>query len=531
MTPGDDARETTPSETAAPKELGLADAMAYARELQKEGRLEAADELYRRIIAVAPDYPEAWHFRGIVVFQLGRLSEAEALIRRAVELAPSYPDAHNNLGNVLQHQKRAEEAMTCYERALALRPDLADAHNNLGNALQQQKRYEEAVSRYERAIALRPDMADAHLNLGRALEALDRMAEALDAFRQAVLLRPFHADSYRGLGWVLYGQGRIDEAAEVYRKWLSFEPDNPLAAHQLAGCTGHEVPARASDAYVQTLFESFAGTFDKVLESLQYRAPALVAQAAAEVLGPPAARLDILDAGCGTGLCAEHFKPFARRLVGIDLSLEMLKRAAMRKLYDELFMGELTGYVGAEPAAWDLVVSADTLVYFGDLTGAMVAARRGLRPGGHLVFTLERSDESLPEGFKINPHGRYSHTEAYVRRVLAASALLVARLSSAGRCTAMASPSASRRARRGSRRSRPRPTRRRTASPGARRTRAGRAPSSASRSRRAAPPACTRGFRPCDRWPGTRCSGAARGSPSCRSRRPAPRPTRRRSWR
>ena len=407
----------------AEKELGLAEAMAYARELQNDDRLEAADELYRRILALAPDHPDASNFRGVVAFRLGRQAEAEALIRRAVELAPDYADAHLNLGNVLQHQKRAEEAMTCYERALALRPDLADAHNNLGNALQQQKRYEEAVSRYERAIALRPDMADAHLNLGRALEALDRMAEALDAFRQAVLLRPFHADSYRSLGWVLYGQGRIDEAAEVYRKWLSFEPDNPLAAHQLAGCTGHEVPARASDAYVQTLFESFAGTFDKVLESLQYRAPALVAQAAAEVLGPPAARLDILDAGCGTGLCAEHFKPFARRLVGIDLSLEMLKRAAMRKLYDELFMGELTGYVGAEPAAWDLVVSADTLVYFGDLTGAMVAARRGLRPGGHLMFTLERSDESLPEGFKINPHGRYSHTEAYVRRVLAAAQL------------------------------------------------------------------------------------------------------------
>ena len=67
MAPGDDAGETAPSEAAAPKELGLADAMAYARELQKEGRLEAADELYRRIIAVAPDYPEAWHFRGCSV--------------------------------------------------------------------------------------------------------------------------------------------------------------------------------------------------------------------------------------------------------------------------------------------------------------------------------------------------------------------------------------------------------------------------------------------------------------------------------
>jgi len=277
---------------------------------------------------------------------------------------------------------------------------------------------------YEKAIALRPDMADAHLNLGKALEALDQMQQALTAYRQAVMLRPFHFDSYRRLGAALYGWGRIDEAADVYRKWLSLEPENPLARHLLAACTGEAVPARASDDCVRNIFEGFADSFDQILEGLQYRAPALVAQAAAEVIGAPAARLDILDAGCGTGLCGEHVKPFARKLVGVDLSLEMLKRAGARRLYDELIMGELTAFVGAVPAAWDLIVSADTLVYFGDLSAAMSAAHRGLRPGGHIVFTLERADDDeARQGFRINPHGRYSHHETYVRQVLSAARL------------------------------------------------------------------------------------------------------------
>jgi len=410
-------------DATAPKELGVADAMAFARELMNAERLDAADELYRRILEAAPDYPDALHFRGVVAFRLGRSEQAETLIRRAVELAPDYADAHGNLGNVLMRQERIEEALTCYERTLELQPDQADAHNNLGNALQLQKRYEEAVARYERAIELRPEFADAHFNLGRALEALDRLSDALAAFRRAVYLWPFHFDSYRRLGTMLYTWGRIEDAADVYRTWLSLDPDNPLAQHLLAACTGQEVPSRASDACVQNIFQGFADSFDQALEKLQYRAPALVAQAAADVLGPPEARLDILDAGCGTGLCAEHFKPFARRLVGVDLSVEMLKRAAMRKLYDELILGELTAFVGAVPAAWDHVVSADTLVYFGDLAPVMAAAQRGLRPGGHLVFTLERADEDLPQGFKINPHGRYSHTETYVRQVLAAARL------------------------------------------------------------------------------------------------------------
>jgi predicted TPR repeat methyltransferase len=234
-----------------------------------------------------------------------------------------------------------------------------------------------------------------------------------------VELRPFHSGAYRWLGSVLYTWGRIDEAADAYRTWLTFEPDNAHARHLLAATTGQDVPARTSDACVRHIFDDFAESFDQMLAKLQYRAPGLVAQAAAEVMGPPQARLDILDAGCGTGLCAEHFKPFARRLVGVDLSTEMLKHAAMRKLYDELFLGELTAFVGAIASAWDHVVSADTLVYFGDLAPVMAAARRGLRPGGHLTFTLERADESgTPQGFTINPHGRYSHTEAYVRRVL-----------------------------------------------------------------------------------------------------------------
>ena len=41
----------------------------------------------------------------------------------------------------------------------------------------------------------------------------------------------------------------------------------------------------------------------------------------------PAKALDILDAGCGTGLCGPLLAPYARRLVGVDLSDGMLKHA------------------------------------------------------------------------------------------------------------------------------------------------------------------------------------------------------------
>jgi predicted TPR repeat methyltransferase len=198
----------------------------------------------------------------------------------------------------------------------------------------------------------------------------------------------------------------------------------------LAACSGQAAAERASDGFVRETFDGFAETFDQVLKNLDYRAPALTAQAVSEVAGPPAARLDVLDAGCGTGLCGERLKPYARRLVGVDLSRGMLDKAAERGLYDELVQAELAAFLASAAAAWDLVVSADTLVYFGDLRGVMAAAALALRPGGHLVFTAERAaEDQAPVGWGLNPHGRYSHSELYLRQVIGEAGLQLVQIS------------------------------------------------------------------------------------------------------
>jgi predicted TPR repeat methyltransferase len=88
-------------------------------------------------------------------------------------------------------------------------------------------------------------------------------------------------------------------------------------------------------------------------------------------------------------------------------------------VYHALVVEELTAYLHAHAASWDLIVSADTLVYFGDLREVARAAARALRPAGALVFTVEAAaPEQAPAGYRINPHGRYSHTQDYLLRVL-----------------------------------------------------------------------------------------------------------------
>jgi predicted TPR repeat methyltransferase len=125
--------------------------------------------------------------------------------------------------------------------------------------------------------------------------------------------------------------------------------------------------------------------------------------------------LDVLDAGCGTGLCGPLIAPYARRLTGVDLSTGMLERAKEKQVYDDLMQAELTEYLRNHGDAFDLIVSADTLVYFGDLGSVLAAAAAALRPNGLFVFTLEHAVESGADaGYRLERHGRYSHSRCYV---------------------------------------------------------------------------------------------------------------------
>lgn len=401
-------------------------AFELARKLHRQNHLDDAETLYRRLLEALPDWPDVLNLLAILRYQRGAGKEAVTLLQRAVGIDPDYADAHNNLGNVFKHLDRIDEAAAAYRRALEINPEHADAHNNLGVIHRLQGRQEDAVAAFREATRCNPRLADAFYNLGCVLTDLGRFEEAAEAMRQTLALNPYYTLAYKRLGLLLYRMDRKDEAAEVYRGWLKRTPDHPVALHMLAACTGENVPERASDHYVRTLFDLHADSFDEhLVEQLQYRAPRLVTDALTGCYGAGDSSLDILDAGCGTGLCGPLLKPYACSLVGVDLSPKMLRGAQRREVYDELAEAELSAFLNDRPDAFDLIVSADTLCYFGRLEEFSEAAARSLRPGGRLVFTVERLDASDNPGFVLTNSGRYAHREDYLRETLTTAGFAV----------------------------------------------------------------------------------------------------------
>src|SRR5436309_1471351 len=98
----------TSAEGEAPRkgvsELSVDDAMKVAHGMLKSGFLDAAAEIYRRILAAIPGNIDAMHFLGLALFQKGERDEGIALVEQVVRKDPAYHDARNNLGNMLNEK-------------------------------------------------------------------------------------------------------------------------------------------------------------------------------------------------------------------------------------------------------------------------------------------------------------------------------------------------------------------------------------------------------------------------------------------
>ena len=241
----------------------IREAFAAGVRHHQAGRLADAESAYKRILAFAPDHPDALHLLGVaasqrgghdvalsligraialtadrpvaafhkniaIAFQArGQRDEAIGHLRSAIAIAPKDPDSHGQLAALLQERGKIDEAVASWRNALALTPNHPAALGNLGGALLEQGAIDEAVECCRRAAALAPNFPDAHYNLALALRRRGWLEEAASACRRALVLRPDFAEAHATLGVLFKEQGRLDEAESALRQALTLRPHDP----------------------------------------------------------------------------------------------------------------------------------------------------------------------------------------------------------------------------------------------------------------------------------------------------------------
>lgn len=207
----------------------LATAIAH----HQAGRIDEAEPLYRRILAIMPQQVDSLHLLGVIANQRGDYEAGIKLIGRALAINSKAPQFHNNIGVAYRALKQFDNAARHFRQAGALKPDYAEAHLNVGAVFQDIGKLDEAVAAFQHAVALKPDYAKAHYSLGFVGQAQKKWDEAAAHYSRALAFNPGYVEALNNLGLVFKEQGRLDEAAAHHERALTISPKHAGAHYNL----------------------------------------------------------------------------------------------------------------------------------------------------------------------------------------------------------------------------------------------------------------------------------------------------------
>ncbi len=410
--------------------------------------LSKAEEYYQKALAIDPNYTDAHYNLGILFTQSGKTEQAIAALKKTLTLKPQHARANGQLAKIYLEQGETKKAIDYYQKRLNLEPNHVESLHEYGIALSQEGRDEEAISAFERTLISKADhpechhnLANAYLKMGDPHKALnyyfrqleiapqlesyynigvilmyqERLKEAITYLNQTLTLDPHYLPAHLNLGSIFLKKKDQKQALYHYQQAAKIKPDDEEIQYMLSVISQQNIPKQAPNAYLKHLFDQYATYYDKHLtQYLAYQAPQKLYQAVYEETQIDQPEWIILDLGCGTGLCGVAFKNMARRLIGIDLSKEMIAVARKKNIYDEL---EVTDIESALDQYHDnnLITAADVLTYIGDCSSIFSKLHQALAPSGLFAFTVEKGQI---EPYQLQETGRYAHTKHYIETLI-----------------------------------------------------------------------------------------------------------------
>ncbi len=174
-----------------------------------------------------PKRPEAYLFRGVVLYESGRFEEAGQVLRAGIARNPGVADLHFHLGATYDKINRFDDLVAEMEQAIRIDAEHAVALNYLGYTYADRGiRLDEAIDLIQRALALRPEDGYIVDSLGWAYYKKGRLQEAKDALQKAARLAPEDAAIYEHLGEVYLTDLNPEQAKASWLNALRLDPRN-----------------------------------------------------------------------------------------------------------------------------------------------------------------------------------------------------------------------------------------------------------------------------------------------------------------
>jgi len=128
-----------------------------AAELEEDGQLADAAEMYRAAMAAAGPKAEICFQVAELLYRVGDLGGARERYYMAIELDEDYVEARANLGCVLAETGQHDLAVSAFEGALRYHPDYADVHYHFARTLDEIDRRGQAEEHWRVFAALAPN--------------------------------------------------------------------------------------------------------------------------------------------------------------------------------------------------------------------------------------------------------------------------------------------------------------------------------------------------------------------------------------
>lgn len=420
-----------------------------ANMLKFQGLFQQAAERLEKTIAKNPDYAPAYNNLGTIYYSQAKLTDAENVYRKALKLQPDYIDALYNLGLALTKQNKIVDAMQTYERLLSKSPEHTAARFQLACLQMQTEKIDEAIAAflqvdsiqayhfetqanlaacylkkgdpqqaklyYAKALDTRSEDTQILFNLGVIEAQLGELNTAIQHYQRALITAPDDFAVHNNLGVTFLARQNAAFALRHFKEALRIQPENVAIAHIIEVLSTHNDLSFSPPEYIKSLFDSYADHYEAhLLHALDYQLPALFLKILQETINLTPSSRAILDLGCGTGLCGALLKPFANKLVGVDLSEKMLEVAAKKNIYDALTTADLTTYLSTHTERFDIITAGDVFVYIGDLATIFTLIKNRLNKKGVFIFNLEMTQDA---DFKVNQSGRFLHRKDYIEKL------------------------------------------------------------------------------------------------------------------